>query len=279
MRCACRLLSSIARARAPTASLAGRQARQTAPRLHRDLAAAAAAASPSAPAARASAAPRKQHPSAAAMAPDSQGEAAAGGPGRRDQARRPKLWWKDRPSYRCPACGQCCFKVPNFETHILRCCPDVAAPEEWHALLHEATAAQPAGQPQDVQQPQQQAGGSQGQGEQPHWEVHPADAAIRRWLEGPVQQREAAARKRAVSCWRSCAALAGPPSVALHAAPKPSAAAAPFCRLQLEVAFHQRDAEGEPLKLGAAEVAQALGLPPARAELLLKVRPGGAVCR
>lgn len=132
-------------------------------------------------------------------------------------ARRPALWWKDRPSYRCPACGQQCFKVPNFEAHILRCCPDVAPAEEWHAMLQAAAVQQTEtehAQQQDgeqetgeqqVQQAQQQQQQQQAMpsGETsarapPQWKVHPADAAIRAWLE-QAEQREAQQRRRAVS--------------------------------------------------------------------------------
>lgn len=138
--------------------------------------------------------------------------------------RRPKLWWKDRPSYRCPACGQSCFKVSNLETHILRCCPDVAPPEEWRALMAQADAAQreaqaararehAAGQQaavhhaaeQPEQEAEQQAGGEAEQQRHAHhvphqWKVHPADAAIRTWLE-EVQRREDESRRKAVSAW------------------------------------------------------------------------------
>lgn len=136
--------------------------------------------------------------------------------------RRPALWWKERPSYRCPACGQQCFKVPNFEAHILRCCPDVAPAEEWHAMLRAAAAqqaeAQQAQQQQmPVEQQEQRDGAPQADGQPPacdqeqaaasgeaaarappQWKMHPADAAIRAWLE-QAEQREAQQRRRAVS--------------------------------------------------------------------------------
>ncbi len=137
--------------------------------------------------------------------------------------RRPARLWRERPSYRCPACGQQCFKVPNFGVHILRCCPDVAPPEEWRAMLQAAEsqqgeeqqpAAQAGGQPAEQQQQdgQPQADGQQravvkdsgadgGGQEQTQWKLHPADAAIRAWL-AQAEQREAQQRRRAVSLLR-----------------------------------------------------------------------------
>lgn len=139
---------------------------------------------------------------------------------------RPALWWKDRPSYRCPACGQCCYRVPAFETHILRCCPDVALPDEWRSLLGDAEAQQAAQQgaagpaggqavdqvdEQAAQQQQQAAAGGSGgrgsDGEQeqgpPAWQLHPVDAAIREWLR-VVERREEEQRAKAV---RACLLL------------------------------------------------------------------------
>lgn len=98
---------------------------------------------------------------------------------------RPPLWWKDRPSYRCPACGQCCYKVPAFETHILRCCPDVALPDEWHRLLASAeaqqaagpaaqqTAAGPAAEPAHEQEEQQRLAPAAGAGAAPQQSAAP----------------------------------------------------------------------------------------------------------
>ncbi|KAL4424411.1 hypothetical protein ABPG77_005654 [Micractinium sp. CCAP 211/92] len=169
---------------------------------------------------------------------------------------RPALWWKDRPSYRCPACGQYCYRVPAFETHILRCCPDVALPDEWRSLVGDAEAQQAAQQgaagpavgqavgqadEQAAQQQQQAAAGGSGgrgsDGEQeqgpPAWQLHPADAAIREWLK-VVERREEEQRAKA-----------------------------------LDVAFRQRGPDGEPLKQGPPEIAAALGLPPERAAALL----------
>ncbi|PRW45465.1 pseudouridine synthase [Chlorella sorokiniana] len=245
-----------------TVSAAARVTRPVARRPHQHLAAAAAAA---ATAAAASGTPQQATaPPLAGMAADSpraveqqQRKKQQKEP---DARRRPALWWKDRPSYTCPACGQQCFKVANFETHILRCCPDVAPPEEWQAMLQAAEvqqaeeqqaaeqqaaqageqAAEPLQQQHDGQPRancQKEGAGSEG-GEapaQPRWKVHPADAAIRAWLE-QAQQREAQQRRRAI-----------------------------------EVAFHQRDAAGEPLRQGPPEVAAALGLPLRRAEELLRV--------
>ena len=54
---------------------------------------------------------------------------------------------------------------------------------------------------------------------------------------------------------------------------QPAVACCCVCnRLQIEVAFHQRDEAGEPLRQGPAEVAAALGLTLRRAEELLRVR-------
>lgn len=39
----------------------------------------------------------------------------------REQRRRPSLWWKDRPSYLCPACGQRCFKVSSRDCRRAAC--------------------------------------------------------------------------------------------------------------------------------------------------------------
>lgn len=207
--------------------VAARVTRLAAPRSHQHLAAAAVAAATAGT-------PAKQEAAAqplASMAANS--PPAAEQRQRRKQQkesdpvrRRPALWWKDRPSYTCPACGQQCFKVPNFEAHILRCCPDVAPPEEWRAMLQAAEAQQATAQQQAEQQvaeqpqaeqaaeqQQQQDGQSPADGHQqgaagseennaaqaqPRWKVHPADAAIRAWLE-QAEQREAQQRRRAVS--------------------------------------------------------------------------------
>lgn len=141
----------------------------------------------------------------AADAPPDQAPAEGAAP----QQRRPTLWWKDRPSYRCPACSQLCFQVPKFEAHLAGCCPDVAPSHEWQALLsgaaaasasggEQAAAAERAAQAQAVRQSSQQAGEEGADGAQHEWALHPADAAIRSWLQ-VVQQREEASRRRAVS--------------------------------------------------------------------------------
>ncbi|EFN54555.1 hypothetical protein CHLNCDRAFT_53041 [Chlorella variabilis] len=221
----------------------------------------AAAGSASLPRASASAAGRQ----AEAMHPDSPQQQQQREQQLKQKHRRPALWWKERPSYRCPACGQCCFRVPAFEAHILRCCPDVAPPDEWRQLLDDAErqrrqqqAAPPAApaaaaaaaavaEPDQGQQrskelsqrgEQQQPGEQRrrGQAAAPRLPVHSADAAIRAWLTR-VQRREDEQRERA-----------------------------------LDIAFRQRGADGEPLRQGPAEIAQQLGLPAARAELLLQIR-------
>ena len=178
---------------------------------------------------------KKKQSSAAGMAPDSDQQGVSAQPGGeqpgQQQQRRPKLWWKERPSFRCPACGQCCFKVPNFEAHILRCCPDVALPDEWRELLARAeaeaaaapeAAAAAAGQQQQDGAPDA-AHEQQAQRRHAH-EVpaalvrHPADAAIRTWLDGVVEPREQDSRRRAVS-GRGAAGTAVPAMASVASTP------------------------------------------------------------
>lgn len=157
----------------------------------------------------------QQQPAASMPASSSPRKEVAAARAPRGGTRRPprepgQKRWSDRPAYRCPSCGQAVFKVDKLGAHLLRCCPDVAIPEEWAALLAEAdpaaasaalsAAAGAAGEQQQQvqQQAQQQQAQQVAEAAGQWWTPHPAHAAIESWME-VVAEREAAIRRKAVS--------------------------------------------------------------------------------